>query len=439
LHALEHHEGETSRLGAVVASSVVACHLRTMARLGVRYDVLPRESDILAHRFWATAFLRLQDSGAIEQVAEGKAAGCWVMNLPHAEDGGPGEEYEKIIVRSNGTVTYVGKDIAYQMWKFGLLGADFEYAPVEGFASTNGEVLWTTIPPGTGSAGAPAFGHAEVVYNVIDVRQAYLQRIVRQGLERLGHTGEAERSIHFSYEMVALTPETALQMQPGLALSDEELRRPWIDMSGRRGIGVRAADLLDRLEEKALAEVGARNTDRDEAGRRELALAIARGALRYYMLRYARNTVVAFDIDGALAFEGETGPYCQYACVRIARIVEKLAERSRTSVAEVEADARNADFAALPAEAAADHWDLVHRAARLPDAIRQAVDTLEFSGLSRFAFDLAQGVSGFYHRYSVLHEPDEAVRRARLAVLLVAGDALRRVLGVMGVPVPDRM
>ena len=439
LRQMERGEGPLARMGALVAREVSRCHLRTMGRLGVRYDVLPRESDILAHHFWKTAFARLKESGAISFCEEGKAAGCWVMNLPHSEEEAGGEEYEKIIVRSNGVVTYVGKDIAYQLWKFGLLGADFEYRPVEGFPGGTDGTLWESAPPSAGAAGAPSFGRGETVYNVIDVRQSYLQRVVKQGLERLGHPDEAGRSIHFSYEMVALTPGTALELQPGLELSEEERRRPYIDMSGRRGIGVKADDLIDILEAKALREVSTRNPELDEEAQRGLAAEIARGALRYYMLRFARNTIVAFDIDAALAFEGETGPYCQYAAVRVRRIVEKLAEREGTTPAAIRAAARDASFAAIPADVAPEHWELVHRAARLPEAARMAVENLEFSTLAKYAFDLAQAINGFYHRHPVLREPDEAVRAARLAVLLVAENALVAALDLMGVPTPERM
>ncbi|MBP7146098.1 MAG: arginine--tRNA ligase [Acidobacteria bacterium] len=439
LHELEGGEGPRARIGATVASEVVRCHLRTMARLGIRYELLPRESDILRHRFWETAFARLRESGAIALAAEGKAAGCWIMNLPHADESAGGEEYEKVIVRSDGTVTYVGKDIAYQLWKFGLLGADFEYRPLDGFAYDDGTRPWVTAHPGDGAAGAPRFGRGAAVYNVIDVRQSYLQRVVRQALERLGHEREAGRSIHFSYEMVALSPDTALQLQPGLQLSEDDRRRPWLDMSGRRGLGVKADHLLELLERRALDEVRARNADLPAAEQETIARQVAIGALRYYMLRFTRNKVVAFDIDEALAFEGETGPYCQYAAVRVARIVDKLAERLATGADEVRRRAAQARFADLPADTAAEHWKLVHQAARLPEAVRLAVENLEFATLAKYAFELAQSISGFYHRHQVIAEPREEVRVARLAVLLVAGRSLHRALGLMGVPVPSRM
>ncbi len=439
LHALERREGPLAEIGALVAMAVVRCHLRTMDRLGVRYDVLPRESDILAHRFWEEAFRLLRESGAIRLAEEGKAAGCWVMDLPHDEDDEDGEKYEKIIVRSNGTVTYVGKDIAYQMWKFGLLGRDFEYAPFRAWAYPDGSRPWQTVPPGEGEAGHPEFGRAARVYNVIDVRQSYLQRVVVQGLERLGHVEQARRSIHFSYEMVALSPRTALMLQPGLRLTEEELARPWLDMSGRRGLGVKADDLLDMLERKALEEVRNRAPGAPAGEAERTAREIAIGALRYYMLRHTRNKVVAFDVDQALAFEGETGPYCQYAAVRISRILDKLEEREGLDRDAALGLARAADFEAIPEDGRLDHWGLVLEAARLPEVVPAAIESLEFATIAKYAFDLARAINAFYHRWPVLREPDPATRAARLAVLLVADRSLREALGLMGIPVPARM
>jgi arginyl-tRNA synthetase len=439
LAELEHGEGTGTEIGRALSREIVRCHLRTMQRLGIRYDLLPKESDILAHRFWQQAFARLRQTGAIIESHEGKTAGCWVMNLPHSEEETGGQEYEKVIVRSNGVVTYVGKDIAYQLWKFGLLGRDFEYAPFTAFRYDGDSVLYETVAPGRGHGAAPAFGRAQIVYNVIDVRQAYLQRVVKQGLERLGHTQEAAHSIHFAYEMVALSPATARELRPDLSLTEEEQARPWIDMSGRRGLGVKADDLIDQLILRATQEVESRAVELGPQDRRQIAEQIAIGALRYYMLRFGRNKIVAFDMNAALAFEGETGPYAQYASVRIARIVAKLAERSGQTISDVRKTASQADFTAIPADLAQEHWRLVHHAARLSEAVRQAVETLEFAVLAKYSFELAQAISGFYHRFPVLKEENLAIQQARLATLLVAERALNASLGLMGVPVPERM
>lgn len=442
LHALEAGEGETARIGARIARHVVRAHLRTMARLEIDYQILPKESDILGHRFWAAAFERLKQTEAISLSDSGKTAGCWVMNLPHdekeTEEETDGQEYEKVIVRSNGVVTYVGKDIAYQLWKFGLLGSDFEYRPFRG-SPKDREDVWETAPKGEGQSDHPAFGRGQRVYNVIDQRQSYLQRVVKQGLERLGHVEQAEQSIHFSYEMVALSPQTARILQPDLQLTEEQMSRNWLDMSGRKGLGVKADDLLDRLEQKALTEVRQRNEDLPEEAQTQLAREIARGALRFYMLRYTRNKIVAFDIDDALAFEGETGPYCQYAAVRIARIVDKLCDQSSMTHDQLRTACREASFSDLPDDVSLEHWSLLQHAAKLPSSVRSSVKNLELSGIARFAFELSQEINGFYHKFPVVKEADEKVRIARLAVLLAADRALRNALSLVGVPVPERM
>ncbi len=438
LAALEHGDGEIAALGARIAAEVVRCHLRTMDRIGVRYDLLPKESDILSHRFWQTAFERLKACGAIRLATEGKTAGCWVMDLPHDEEGDSEHEYEKVIVRSNGVVTYVGKDIAYQMWKFGLLGADFDYRPYELYRYPEREI-WETTSPGAGRPDHPPFGGASRVYNVIDVRQSYLQRVVQRGLEIQGYAEQAAASIHFAYEMVALSPRTAVELNPRLRLSEEELRRPFLDMSGRKGLGVKADDLIDRLEAKALAEGGRRAPDMPADEATAIAHDVACGALRYYMLRFTRNKIVAFDIDAALAFEGETGPYCQYAVVRVARIVEKLSARTGVGRETILSRLPGADFSAIPEDEALDHWSLVQLAARLPDTVHAAVDNLEFATLAKYAFELAQAINGFYHRHPVIREEDEPTRDARLAILVVASRALEEALDLMGVAVPARM
>jgi arginyl-tRNA synthetase len=326
LHAIEANDGVQAELAHLVADAVVRAHVATMLRLGIQYDVLPRESEILHLQFWATAFEQLKQRGAIHFEPEGKNAGCWVMRAEaFLDSGATGEDADKIIVRSNGTVTYVGKDIAYQLWKFGLLGKDFHYRNWTTYP--DGHKLWVTTDEPQQSP-APCFGRGQRVYNVIDSRQAYLQYVVAAGLRALGYTGEAERSIHFSYEMVALSPRTCVAM--GIELSEEDKRRPYVEVSGRKGLGVKADDLIDTLIENALSEVNMRHQEAPEEERRRVATQIATGALRYFMLKFTRNSVIAFDFQEALSFEGETGPYVQYAAVRARNILRKLAASGET-------------------------------------------------------------------------------------------------------------
>ncbi len=436
LHAMESGTGPVAELAAHVARRMVAHHLRTMDRIGVRYDLLPRESDILALRFWDDAFRLLRESGAIVKADEGKNARCWVMNL-HDVKAGSGED-QKVIVRSNGTVTYVGKDIAYQMWKFGLLGRDFEYRPFEWGPAGAAYPIWSTAPR-DGAAAHPPFGRGAVVYNVIDNRQSYLQRVVALGLRSLGHEAEAERSVHFSYEMVALTPAAVAAMFPEYPLSAEDRGKAYLEMSGRRGLGVRADDLLDALGTRALAEVVKRNPDQPAAVSAETARRIAVGALRYYMLRFARNTVVAFDLDAALAFEGETGPYLQYSVLRARNILGKVAERHGPGAVDRARLIAEADLAALSEPSLPEHWNLALQLGRLEGELRQAVESLELAAVAKHAYVLAQAFNSFYHRYPVAQEEDAAARTVRTALVLLYHDGMTHLLGLMGIEVPERM
>jgi arginyl-tRNA synthetase len=436
LRAMEEGGNPVAELAAEIARRMVRHHLRTMDRIGVRYDLVPKESDILALKFWGDAFSRLKQASAIKLVLSGKNAGCWVMDLPGVLEGA-GED-QKVIVRSNGTVTYVGKDIAYQMWKFGLLGRDFLYAPVDWGPEPPLYDLWATTSTG-GATGAPAFGHAETVYNVIDTRQSYLQRVVASGLRSLGHDAEADRSIHFSYEMVALTPSAVVALFPDYPLSDDDRKKTYLEMSGRKGLGVRADDLVDALLRRAEEEVRRRNPDEDDARAKETSRRIAVGALRYYMLRFSRNRVVAFDLDDALAFEGETGPYLQYSVVRARNILAKLAERRGAEESEAAWLSEHVELHKLPEDEVAGLWEIPLFLARTDAVLRQAVDSLELASVAKHAYVLAQAFNSFYHRSPVAKEDDDATRRVRAAVTRLYLDGMTHLLGLMGIEVPDRM
>jgi len=436
LHAMEQGRNPVAGLAAYVAQRMVRHHLRTMDRIGVRYDLVPKESDILALKFWGDAFSRLKESAAIKRVESGKNAGCWVMDLPGVFPGA-GED-QKVIVRSNGTVTYVGKDIAYQMWKFGLLGREFLYARFDWRPETPVYDLWATTSS-DGAMDAPPFGRAETVYNVIDTRQSYLQRVVAAGLRSLGHDAEAERSIHFAYEMVALTPSAVLALIPDYPLSDEDRKKPYLEMSGRKGLGVRADDLVDALLQRAEEEVRRRNPEEDDARAKETARRIAVGALRYYMLRFSRNRVVAFDLDDALAFEGETGPYLQYSVVRARNILAKLAERRGADESDAAWLAAHVELGGMPADDVASLWEIPLLLARTDVVLRQAVDSLELASVAKHAYVLAQAFNSFYHRSKVAKEDDPGTRRVRAAVTRLYLDGMTHLLGLMGIEVPDRM
>jgi arginyl-tRNA synthetase len=455
LHAIEHGGNDTAALGAFVADRIVRAHLATMARLNVDYDLLTWEGDILRLKFWATAFDLLRESGTMFKQTEGKLAGCWVMPIeddptgtpaigepdagaaapePLAADAGD-EPREKVIVRSDGTVTYVGKDIAYQYWKLGLLGKDFHYRPFG--KRLAGDTLWaTTSTPGGDRPDRPTFGRAHAVYNVIDTRQSYLQKLLKQALATLGHRDEAERSTHFSYEMVALSHRTAREL--GYTGQDES--KPFVEVSGRKGLGVKADDLLDRLIAKARVEVEARNPAMTAEETLRTATMLGVSAVRYFLVKFTRTKMIAFDMDEALAFEGESGPYLQYSVVRAQNIFAKLA--ARDGVTEDDLATRLASTPADALEPGDDGdalWGLVLEAARLDEVVVQAVRTLEPAVLAKYAFGLAQAFNAVYHRFPILNEEREAHRLWRAAVISAYRRQLTAALGLMGIDVPARM
>lgn len=432
LHAIESGAGEIAELGNVVADRIVMAHLNTMLRLGIEYDVLPRESEILHLKFWATAFEQLKERKAIYFETEGKNKGCWVMpGSAFKEEGEAAEDDSKVIVRSNGTVTYVGKDIAYQLWKFGLLGKDFYYRRLLDYPS--GHPLWVSTDTPQ-EEKAPSFGGGYKVYNVIDSRQSYLQNVVVAGLRALGYQEQAERSIHFSYEMVALSPRTCAEL--GIELSEEDKRRPYVEVSGRKGLGVKADDLIDKLIETALREVDARHPEAPPEERRKVATQIATGALRYFMLKYTRNSVIAFDFQEALSFEGETGPYVQYAAVRARNILRKLEERGET----LPDFSKELDCEAMGRQLASDDfWQLLLAASKSGSAVERAIASGEPSHVAKYAFQLAQAFNTFYHEYPVIHEENREKKMFLLWMTSYFRSQLERTLGILGIEIPDYM
>jgi len=456
LHDIERDGGEAAEIARFITDRIVRRHLETMARINVGYDLLTWEGDILQLHFWARAFEILKEKGAVFLQTEGRLEGCWVMQIQDVDGGDSlgsdkeaagqraptdGEEAEesreKVIVRSNGTVTYVGKDMAYQFWKFGLLGRDFHYRAFS--RQQGGRPLWATSHVGTPEEpGRPPFGGATTVYNVIDVRQSYLQKLLKQGLAAIGHPEAAERSIHFSYEMVALTHATARQL--GYSLSEEDAARPFVEVSGRKGLGVKADDLLDTLTSKAASEVVKRNPEITSEDSRRIAGTIAAAAVRYFMVKYSRAKVIAFDIDEALNFEGESGPYLQYAVVRANNIFQKLRDREGLTETDILSTLAETPPGELTGEAHGhDLWALVLEAARLDEVVEQAARTLEFSVLAKYGFALAQMFNAFYHRYPILNEEQAAIRRWRAAGVSYFRLQLTRALDLMGIVVPPRM
>jgi arginyl-tRNA synthetase len=443
LRAIEEGNNETAAVADLISVAVLKRHLETMERLDIEYDFLPRESEILHLHFWDAAFTKLKDAGVLSFETEGKNKGCWVMRragtskpltAESAEDAEIKEEDQKVIVRSNGTVGYVGKDIAYHMWKFGLLGRDFGYRKF--FRYPNAHDCW--ISTTEGEKNHPHFGDVAEIYNVIDARQSEAQNTVIEALRGLGHGEAADRYTHFSYEMVALTPRCAAEL--GYQLSEEDKGRPWIEVSGRKGFGVKADDLLDALIASARKEVDARHPELSETERADIAAQLAIGALRYFMLKFTKPSVIAFDFKDALSFEGDTGPYAQYAVVRASNIFRKgglspdgFGENPASRVSTEE-------FARyLNGSSGNDIWELWLAAAKTSYIVGQCIATTEPAYLAKHAFQLAQLFNTFYHRYPILSEADEGRKKFLLATTAVVRRELIRILAAMGITVPPVM
>ena len=450
LHDLEQGGNETAVVAELISTSVLRRHLETMDRLDIEYDFLPRESEILRLHFWDAAFAKLKEAGVLSYETEGKNKGCWVMRragtskaltVQPAEsldglltniglsdlENRLSEEDQKVIVRSNGTVGYVGKDIAYHMWKFGLLGRDFGYRKFYRYPS--GHECW--ISAEQGEAEHPHFGDVAEIYNVIDTRQAEAQNTVIEALRELGHSAQADHYTHFSYEMVALTPRCAAEL--GYELSEDEKARSYIEVSGRRGFGVKADDLIDALIDSAKREVDARHAELADSERQKIAEQIAIGALRYFMLKYTKPSIIAFDFKDALSFEGETGPYAQYAVVRATNIFRKGGLDPETfSPGEVE-------FGNFLGPDANELWELWLAASKTAFIVQQCIATTEPAYLAKHVFQLAQLFNTFYHRYPILNEPKEDRKKFLLATTAVVRRELIRALQVMGISVPPVM
>jgi arginyl-tRNA synthetase len=440
LHDIERGGNDNAETAAFIADRIVRCHLKTMGRMNVDYDLLTWEGDILKLKFWAQAFDVLKAKGAVFLQQEGRLAGCWVMKIDEdlagdLEDEDP-DQREKVIVRSNGVVTYVGKDIAYQFWKLGLLGKDFNYRV---FTTRPHGPLWATTSV-DGEQDHPLFGGAAYVYNVIDVRQAYLQKLLKQALVAVGHPEGAERSHHFSYEMVALSHATARELGHAPPPGSEEARKPFVEVSGRKGLGVKADDLLDAVIEKAGSEVATRNPALGEIEVRRIAGIIGIAAVRYFLIKFSRGKIIAFDLDEALSFEGESGPYIQYAVVRANNIFGKLQQRDGLDEEVLVASLKDVSPAELNGENG-DHelWNLVLDASRLDEIVEQVVRSLEFSVLAKYAFGLAQSFNAFYHRAQILNEERDDVRRWRAGAVIYLRNQLTKALDLMGIDVPPRM
>ncbi|MBI4090416.1 MAG: arginine--tRNA ligase [Candidatus Komeilibacteria bacterium] len=411
LHAIEDRSSATARAVKELATRIVNDHLRSMADFSIAYDLLVWESDILGFKFWEHTFAILQKSPHVVKETSGTNAGCWVLKTGE-EQVDDEHSPDKILVKTDGTITYTGKDIAYHLWKFNLLGKDFLYSDWK--KAPQETKLATTSKEGTKSS---KYGHADRVYNVIDVRQSYPQAMVQLALESLGFVEEAEKFRHVSYNVVSLSQKTATTL--GADIGDNKRSQ---SMSGRKGLGVKVDAVLTQLKRLVEEQKYAVKSERDVA--RATAEEVAVGALKYFMLRYNPQTEIVFDFDEALSLEGNTGPYIQYAHARAAGILAKSGEKKFPMPKHVELE---------PAE-----HRLLARLFQWPIVLEQVADDLNVSRISTYAFSLADAFNGFYEACPVL-KSEGNIRARRLALVHAYKYVLGDVFSVLGIASPEQM
>ncbi len=429
LHAIEHAEepaGEHdyAQMASDLAHNIVQAHLKTMARLNISYDLLPWESAILKAGLWHRTFEMLKERNLLEKPESGPAAGCWI--LPFGDGEAQTQEgdrtSDKILVRSDGTATYTAKDIAYQLWKFGLtdeLGIPFRFVPWG--IQHDGHKLWTMLTPKdptrvTEEAPASRFGHAKRAINVIDVRQSYLQQVVYESLRRLGYSKQADNSVHLAYEVVTLSAATAASL--GVDTSDG---REYYAMSGRKGIEIKADDLINAAITR-LREVR-RQDDKPEITD-ETAATLAASAIRYFMIRFNLQQIIALDMDEALRPHGDTGVYLQYAYARANSILRRLQESGYELPAQP---------GELPEQLEQSEWDLLRHIDAYPRRLAEATEQLAPHLLAAYAYDLAAHFSDFYeHTPPIVKETDERIKAFRAFLVQATTQTMNNVLRVLG-------
>lgn len=460
LHEIEHNIGDTAVIAEHVSSRILKAHLDTMWRLGITYDVLPRESDVLHLNFWKMAFEKLKQQGAIYYETEGKNKGCWLMkaetdnvkdlenteNKETTEDAQDNQyDADKILVRSNGTVTYTGKDIAYHLWKLGQLGLDFKYRPFYTYPDGK-EVFITTSQETSDNKTDLGFGNGVAYFNVIDVGQSYPQAYVKLGVKLLSTDDRIDRSAHLAYEKVVLTPASAKEL--GYELSEEDAKRTQVSMSGRKGLGVKADDLMTKMEEKARQKVDERYKDASVEERQAIIHKIMVSSLRYFLMKYTRSSIIAFDFEEALAFQGEAGPYVLYAVVRVNSIFRNLIEKGKSIEVKLTSDEINSVLF-LKDDIGWDGnylWTMIYLASRLSDVLRLSIASLEPTHLAKYVYQLAASFSNFYRFqkdgkdvYKIIDETDPIRYQLLVATVGYIRRQLEQALWILGIEPAQKM
>ncbi len=410
LKEIEEGKSEIARFATDITLRVLNEQLKTCWRMKTRYDLLNFESHIVVSKLWSKTFELLKKERLTHFEEEGKNKGCWVIEAKDEED--------KVLVRSDGTATYIAKDIPYAAWKLGLIEDPFSYR--EYLGQWDGSMLYATTLGGSDKpTAAKKFNGGERVITIIDSRQARLQRIISQVLSKIG--AGTQEYFHLSYEAVTLSSETAKAF--GIDIGD----RQFMHMSGRKGIYVNADYVLDTLHTKAYEEVKTRNPGFTEEQLNAIAEEIAISAIRYNMIKQDLDKIITFDVKESLSLEGDTGPYLQYAYARSQRILEKSGQNIAGSNFAFDRLAHESEIA------------LIKEIAKLDLVVEDAAKSLSPKSLARYAYNLATTFNLFYEKVPVLKEQDADIRMARLALVKAFGVALKNALDVLGITALDHM
>ncbi len=408
LKEIESGSGGIADYTKATVRKILDAQLSTCWRLGATYDLLNWESQLVHSKLWDNIFVALKKMGYVKYQDSGENKGCWVIPDPETGE-------EKVVVRSDGTVVYVAKDIPYAAWKIGLTGDPFGYEVYS--KDQPGGILYSTTLDGKKSN--QHFGGAEMAVSFIDTRQSYLQRIVAKVLDKL-HEGSSRRYLHRSYEVVSLSKRAASQL--GFEIEGE-----FAHMSGRKGLYVNADTMLERLKEKARAETRKRNLSESEEWVDGVAEAVAVGALRYELLKQDPDKMIVFDMEDALQFQGDTGPYLQYTYARARRILDKTVGKPRI------------DHSSAPKLNKRQEIELAKKMSMLDISANTAGEFLSPKEVARFAHELALKFNDFYESVPVNKEADLELRDARLALVDAASRVLAESMRLMGIPVKDRI
>ncbi|MDA4117440.1 MAG: arginine--tRNA ligase [Thaumarchaeota archaeon] len=417
LQEIEKGTGEISEYAEKIVARILSAQLETCWRLGVRYDLLNWESHILKTGMWREIFEELKRKGIAVLETEGENAGCWVV-----KDKELGED--KVLVRSDGTVLYVAKDIPYAAWKIGLIGDPFSYKVYA--KQPDGSNLWTTTAAaGTGANTSdehPKFGGADLAISVIDSKQSRLQKVVSSVLARLEGGSEASaRYKHRAYEVVALSRKSAESL--GLTVEKE-----FVHMQGRKGIYINVDSVLDSLKRKSAEETKRRNPDRSDSWVDGVAEGLAIAAFRFELVKQDPDKMIAFDLESSLRLEGDTGPYLLYSYARASRILER-SETKQPRLTEV-----GAGKLTNPKEVA-----LLKVLSTYDKSVMEAGRYLSPKEVATYVHSLAAAFNEFYEQVRVNTEPDISLREARLSMIQGFRVVLKDALEVLGIRALDEI